>query len=500
MIFAGALVAAGMLALGSFVLLAGREDAWRQARQDLNNLSITLERDISRNIALYDLSLQGALQAMQMPGIDDVSPEIRQAALFDQAASAEYLGSLLILDKTGMIIADSTSLKPHSLSLADRDYFTVHRLNPDAGLYVSQPFRSRLRGGDPSIAISRRMTAKDGSFAGVVVGTLRLAYFRALFDRLNLGQDGAITLLRTDGRLLARLPHRDEDFGRILGPTSQARVYLRTGQREVVGKAEIDGVERLLVFRPIPGLPLVLGVAASTKTILAAWWDRSIVIGTTLLILSAAVVALSTLFSRALQHRAHAEHTALQLAERLAVLATTDALTGLSNRGAFNERLEQEWRRSTRNQTALSLLMIDADQFKLFNDKYGHLEGDRILQTIADCMIKRVRRPADLVARFGGEEFVILLPETELDGAWVCAEGLRTDVLRLAMPHAESHQGVVTVSVGAATIYPMVGEPSSVLLQRADEALYAAKQSGRNRVVTSSPVEARFERAVSVTP
>ena len=202
----GLIVMLGTLALGAAVLLDARRDTWQQAEQASSNLVLALERDIARTIATYDLSLQGAADAARLPGIGEISPELRHSTLFDRAATAEYLGSLLVLDATGDIVADSTAVTPHQLNFADRDYFTVHRDRTDAGLYVSRPFRSRLRGGDASIAISRRLSNADGTFAGAVVGTLRLAYFEDLFARLNVGARGSIALLGADGYIIARFP------------------------------------------------------------------------------------------------------------------------------------------------------------------------------------------------------------------------------------------------------------------------------------------------------
>jgi diguanylate cyclase (GGDEF)-like protein len=499
LILAGILVATGMLVLGWFVLLSAREDAWNQAQRDLNNLSVSLEREIGRNIAVYDLSLVGTQKALRLPGTGAISAEIRQAALFDQAASAEGLGSLLVLDKAGSVVDDSTSLDRHTLSLADRDYFTVHQTDPNVGLYLSKPFRSRLRGGDPSISISRRIDTADGHFNGVVVGTLRLAYFDSLFARLNLGENGSITLFRTDGRMVVRLPKQADDSERILGPHSQALEFLRSGQREMVGRSELDGIRRFTVFRPIAGLPLVVAVSASTDTILAAWWHRSIVIASALGTLSLAVVTLSWLFSRELQYRLRAEEKALRLAEQLSALATTDALTGVANRRAFDERLALEWKRGARNQTPLSVIMIDADQFKLYNDRYGHPEGDRVLTAIAGCMVSNSRRPADLCARLGGEEFAMLIPETELVGAAHVAEIIRAAIVALAMPHADGLLGVVSVSIGVATVYPTLFGFSADLVKQADAMLYEAKRAGRNRVVSTPLQQSHFDtRALQV--
>lgn len=493
----GIIVTISMLILGSFVLILARDDAWMQARRDLENLSITLEREISRNIAVYALSLEGTQKALTLPGLTQVSPEIRHATLFDQAASAEYLGAIVILDKDGWDVEDSTSSTPNRLSMADRDYFTVHRDKTNVGLYVSQPFRSRLRGNDPSISLSRRMDNADGQFNGVVVGAMRLAYFNSLFDQLNLGAGGAIILARTDGRLIARRPQRDGDLDQVLGASSQMWEFLHTGRREMIGRSAIDGVERLFVFRQIVGVPLVLGIAMSTETVMAPWWHRSIAIGLALAILSAAVAALCWLFARELRSRIRAEAKAVEFGEQVLVLATTDPLTGLANRRAFNERLDLEWRRSTRNKTSLGLLVIDADLFKLFNDRYGHLEGDHVLQVIAECMLRCARRPGDLCARFGGEEFVILLPETELEGARLCAEAIRADVLALDVPHGDSLLGFVSVSIGVAALYPYVDEASSYLIKQADNALYEAKRTGRNKVMAGSLEEAKFDREVT---
>ena len=208
-------VSVAVFGLGATVLFEARTDAWRQAETNSTNLTLALERDIGRNIAVYDLSLQGAIEVLHEPGIDTIAPVLRQAAIFDRAASAEFLGAVLVLDTAGNVTASSISALPPHLNLADRDYFTAQRDQAEAGLFISKPFLSRLRDGDPSIGISRRLSDADGRFKGVVLGTLRLAYFQKLFSNFQLGRKGAINLIRDDGRLLARSPvpcdrHRDQ--------------------------------------------------------------------------------------------------------------------------------------------------------------------------------------------------------------------------------------------------------------------------------------------------
>ena len=479
----GMTVALGMLALGGVVLLDARQDAWQQAEQSVQNLVIALERDISHTISTYDLSLRGAVEALQQPGIESVAPAIRHTAIFDRAASADYLGSLLVLDATGAIAEDSTSIVPHALDLVDRDYFQVHRDQPAAGLFVSRPFNSRLRAGDASIAISRRLPDTGGQFNGVVVGTLRIAYFRDLFSRLDLGTAGAVSLARTDGVPILRQP-----------PAPAAAEGLQRQQQELirrfriepagsfVGPSAVDGLTRLFTYRQVGALPLVIAVALSVDDIYAAWWRKAVGIGSILAVLCGATIVLCVLFRRELLRRLRAERALMETAEKLAVMAATDEMTGLANRRAFEAEIDQEWRRAVRNETPLALLMLDADWFKSYNDRYGHQAGDDALRKIAACIQENIRRPGDIGARYGGEEFVALLPDTGHDGAINTASRISASLATLAIPHDACPTGKVTLSIGIAVMPPGSTETDQALLRRADQALYEAKRTGRARI------------------
>lgn len=478
----GLCVILGSLVLSGAVLLDARKDAWLQAERASTNLVLALERDIARNIAVYDLSLRGAVDALRQPGIDLVSPEIRQAAVFDRAAAAESLGSLVVLDAAGNIAADSTSLVTHKLNLADREYFRVHEERADAGLYVSRPFRSRLRKQDATIAISRRMSGPDGRFEGVVVGGVHLAYFQKLFESLDLGSKGSLTLFRSDGRVIARVPFREADIDLDLSNAASFRRIAEDASGQVVGTGAIDGVERLYTFRRVGDLPLILSVATSVDEIYAPWWRKTVVIGPIVLALCGTAVVLCLTVWREMLRRMIAEDALVEAAGKLSVLAATDGLSGLANRRAYEERLHQEWKRAIRGETSLALLMLDADYFKSYNDHYGHQGGDEVLRKIATCIGQQMQRPADFGARYGGEEFVMLLPETDLTGALAIAERIRSKVAGLSVPHVGNSTGQVTVSIGVATTYPFLGETEGLLVKAADTALYAAKHSGRNRV------------------
>jgi diguanylate cyclase (GGDEF)-like protein/PAS domain S-box-containing protein len=171
---------------------------------------------------------------------------------------------------------------------------------------------------------------------------------------------------------------------------------------------------------------------------------------------------------------------------KLAALAILDGLTGLANRRRFDERLQEEWARACREGTSLSLLIVDLDHFKKFNDQYGHPAGDACLQAVAQVLAAEARRPADLAARYGGEEFVMLLPNTDATGCKLVGEKIRRGLQQLGIPHTLNIPSKrVTASLGGASIRLHADRPteSSSLIQEADRALYAAKESGRDRLI-----------------
>lgn len=177
-------------------------------------------------------------------------------------------------------------------------------------------------------------------------------------------------------------------------------------------------------------------------------------------------------------------HIALKLqTDALKRLSLVDGLTNVSNRRHFDETLDNEMRRVLRTQSHLSMLMIDVDYFKPFNDHYGHGQGDQCLIQLAQAMQAEINRPMDLLARYGGEEFVVLLPGTGLEGACQVAEVLRQSVSSLQIPHVASPVAQqVTISVGVASRALNDARSTSEFLKQADQALYQAKQSGRNQV------------------
>ena len=195
-------------------------------------------------------------------------------------------------------------------------------------------------------------------------------------------------------------------------------------------------------------------------------------------------VALITIFaiSAALAERDRLQQEMTTAYQEADTNAGTDHVTGLANRRTFDRHLEREWRRAIRENVGLSLMMIDVDHFKLYNDYYGHLAGDACLRAVAAVLQSAPLRASDLVARYGGEEFAVILPRAGAEGTFLLADRIRQSVADRCLPHLPHTPGIVTISVGVATILPKSEWDQSVLIQLADQALYLAKNDGRNLV------------------
>jgi diguanylate cyclase (GGDEF)-like protein len=184
--------------------------------------------------------------------------------------------------------------------------------------------------------------------------------------------------------------------------------------------------------------------------------------------------------------RVRSQLTIKRQADAMRELSMTDGLTGVANRRNFNDKIDAEWRRCARAGLPLSVIMIDIDHFKLYNDHYGHQAGDACLVDVAAAMKRCAARPPDMLARYGGEEFILLLPQEAADGAEVVANRILEEVRKLALPHAASLTAPhITVSMGLSTIQPQDHNDPNTVIRNADANLYRAKQTGRDRYCIS---------------
>ena len=459
----------GFSAICTSVMLDMRRGEEELARQTLENLAAGIDADISRNIELYDLSLRAVASNLVMPEIKGVTKEIQHLILFDHAATAKHFGVIQVFDAQGNLTHDAASLDPAPENRGDEDYFQVHRANPDIGLYMSRPM---LRRSAYSVVFSRRISDSDGGFMGVVVGSIRFSYFHELFGRLTLNPGDTITVLRRDRTIIMRTPFDIEVIGKNLAERPSWRADNLKEGAAYAGVGPVDPTPRLYVRSGSTNLFFVV-VGKPLSTILNLWHREVIRIGAIMLVLILFVVGTTLFLAREIGRRAEAE-------DKLEELATTDALTGLKNRRKFDIEIDAEWRRASRNQTPVAVLMIDADHFKAYNDTYGHQAGDQVLVGIAICISDSVRRAGDCPARYGGEEFAVLLPGLSVVDAFAIAETIRAKVVQW------SEDPVTTVSIGVASVTPTAAIDWTNLIEAADKALYAAKANGRNQSVVAA--------------
>ena len=264
---------------------------------------------------------------------------------------------------------------------------------------------------------------------------------------------------------------------------------------------EIDGIEacrRIKEDNRFEDVPIIMITALADKGILQLAFDAGAMDYITKPLDKLELIARvrsSLRLKDEMENRRERERELLIMSRKLAAanqilqrLSLLDGLTGIPNRRRFDEVLAHEWQQAMRSKQPLSMVMIDIDHFKAFNDHYGHLTGDDCLRKVALAMSGILKRPTDILARYGGEEFAAILPMTASDGADAIAEAMRTGVVKLAIPHDHSSAAsLVTISMGIATLVPRRGMTAAMLISAADQALYEAKAGGRNRIVVKRP-------------
>lgn len=467
------LIILAVIAIQSVLLWQARRDAWDRALIEGNGILQTLGDAVERNLALVEANLIRAQQAIEATDGDSVRS--RDVVLFDRVIPADLLNVMLVVSRRGEVMMEAGGLAPSPVNLADRDYFRIHILQ-SPGTYVSEPYRSRYRSGDPTIAMSRRLSSADGGFNGVVIAGIRLAYLRSLFDLVRVGPHSSIALISMGGKILARSPALNDEgnFGDELRDGGTLDRMLASSA-PFVDEGLLGGSTRLFVHRRMGSFPIVLSVGLATADIYADWNRQALIFGT----LTVAFCIALALLVRGLQ-RSLIRSTEME--DMLKRMSLTDVLTGLPNRRSFDERLDTELRRMAREARSMALLLVDVDHLQGVNKAHGALTGDRLLRLLGRQIQRSVGRPGDVAARFGGEEFAVLLPDTDVKGAKYIADRIRSDVENSSMALETGERISSTVSIGIVTVWPSGRERPAHLIRMAEEALLEAKAAGRNRV------------------
>ncbi|MCB2255215.1 sensor domain-containing diguanylate cyclase [Pseudomonas chlororaphis] len=460
-----------------------------RARIASSNLTRSMAQQAEDTFVEADLVLASLGDWIQKDGYGPAQKPFLEKIFAQRALALKQLHGLFLFDREGHWVVTSLERLPHNEGVADRDYFRFHQQNASLLAHVGPAIRSQ-DSGEWIIPLSRRLNDKQGNFVGVLLAGIKLAYFDQFFKSFDIGTNGTMFLALSDGTLLARRPWEERQIGASLARGEIFSKYLpQAPSGTAMIRSLIDRKIRLYGYRQLEAYPLVVGVASSKDAILKDWYASAYQ--------SSAIVALVVLgiglfgwvFVHQVRNGERIEADLRTAQEALEVIATHDSLTGLANRRLFERALQTEFGRGGRQASPLSLIMLDIDFFKRYNDTYGHVAGDQCLAQVAEVLRDCCQRTADLAVRYGGEEFVVLLPDTEMQGALVIAEQIRRSVMEKNIPHTGSPFGCVTLSLGCYSFVPSGRDSAAAFLEHADAALYQAKKSGRNQVAVECASE-----------
>ncbi len=375
-----------------------------------------------------------------------------------------YIRGLFLTDAQGRV-TDWTE-EGEAPDVSNRDYVLAHQAGV-RGPFVGRPVINLRREGDWLFGVSLGLRDGEGRLTGIAVALLGLDSLLAVFDNLDLPGDVGLAIADLEGRIYVHTPGRNALAGRMVPGLGRE---LRNGA--YMGPSPLDGAEVVAGSTQVSRYPLRAFAGFRKDQVLAPWRRQALTYGGASLVLVAVAGVFSVLLVRGQVRLA-------RQGRELALLASTDPLTGALNRRAFLAAAGREFARIRRYSRPLSCIMFDLDHFKSINDTYGHAAGDQALAAAAGFIRSRLRSP-DLLCRLGGEEFVALLPDTDQDGAERLAEDLRAGLARLEL-EAEGVCFTLTASFGVTGALASDATLEQ-FLNRADQALYQAKNQGRNCV------------------
>jgi diguanylate cyclase (GGDEF)-like protein len=472
-----------LVAFGLTLILGGAVAAYlivEKERVHVSNVALESVRSVATANALVtrlmihsvDLGLESLASnfAQDIPQSQWGENSVHQMLNAHLSIIAEA-NALFLIGADGKFINSSFVYPPPPLDLSDREYFQYHRNNQNPSLHVGKPLRNRSSGAW-FIDLSRPIHGPNGEFLGVLLAAIPPSYFSDRFREIAIGSIQTMILFHADGTILSRYPYREDVLGKKLEKRTPLVQDIVGGGSDAIIRdlSQVENIPRIIAFHKVPGFPLVASVGGSEVDALKEWKHTASLIWNGVIVSSIVTLVFAIIIVRLFRQQQF-------FIRELDNMSKHDALTGIGNRRMFDEALEAEWRRSARSASPVGLLMIDIDFFKSYNDHYGHVHGDECLREIAEALAENVRRAPDMIARFGGEEFVCLLPATEISGVSQMAEALLKSVRDKRLPHGfSSVDNIVTISLGGTVMIPASDNSPIDLIAAADHLLYEAKK------------------------
>ena len=483
-------VCVALIFTNAWLVMESRSQTLDQSRKANTNLARAVAERVGSSIADVEHVLHAIAFELERSGPTQGVVARLPPLLNSQVTVTEQLAELYVYARDGLLLASTSNADAMPLEAA-KTILDQHATTTDR-FVLGGP--RRRASGEWVFPLSRRLEDAQGGMAGVIVATLSIRHLSEVLNRFELGHSGAITLT-LEHVVLVRRPKIESYVGVRASPKIMQKVFgsRRAGDHEDV--SPVDGVFRLYSFDSVAKYPIRVTVADGKDEALRSWRLAAILQMVWVFFLCG-VLWFAATWVRVLMRRQQEDKASLHKARdeltranvELSRLAQFDALTGMPNRRSFNAKLEQVFRHAQRHHRPMSVVMLDIDVFKKFNDVYGHVAGDRCLQQVAMAIRPMASRAQDFIARYGGEEFALLLPETEMAGAIQVAETACQAVAALQIAHAASPLGKVTISVGVASGVPSSEDGPYTLVEAADAALYDAKRAGKNRVSSEPSV------------
>ncbi|MEA9580278.1 sensor domain-containing diguanylate cyclase [Xanthomonas nasturtii] len=472
-----------LLGTNAYQAWIGYDYALKKARETTENLSHSIAQHAEDAIKGAEILSLGVVERIEGDGLENIDKNRLQQLFRRQLSGLPELHGIFVYDENGNWVVTDKDVIPASANNSDREYFIYHKEHADEAIHVGDVITSRSTG-ELIIPVSRRINKRDGSFGGVFLVTLRVKYFSDFYAQFQLEEQGVVVLSSSAGKIMVRHPFDPANIGKSIAQGDIFRMYLPHSPSGVAIVVSItDKVERMYGYERLGRYPLVVLAGKSKQAILAAWYAslyRSLLMLCLILFIPALFVVL---ISRQVRQTLRIEDELRLAYAAVEAMAMQDSLTGLANRRQLDAVLPAEIGRARRTALPLGVIMVDIDQFKLYNDRYGHPAGDLCIKAVANVLKNRTRRAGNLAARYGGEELTVLLPSSDWAALKMTAERMVQRVAELSIEHLDSPYGHLTISVGAC-LFDSYNEDVSAdeLLRQADEALYAAKQAGRNCV------------------